>query len=395
MKNNIAVANGLEVPREVLEFRKQFPIFENKIHLANNSKGALSRSVIAAHQEYMDSWRRDGAPWGLWVGKHEALRAAFARLIGAHTHEVAVCPSATLGLATVASSFDYKDRPAVAFDDFSFPSVTYLWHAQAMRGAQIRRVHANAENEISVEAFDSVFDESLQFLSVAHVCYKNGHRMDLPALAKRSHEAGALFIVDDYQSCGSRALNVKDADIDVLITGTVKFLLGSAGVALLYVREGLFDQLHPTITGWFGQENPNDFQVERHNEAKDATRFQNGTAAIPSVYDSLAGIELVEAIGLKKIGAWIDSLTAYLIDRLQPEGFVPATPLDPRKRGPQVAIRSQDAVKAVEELARRGIVATSRDNNVRVAFHYYNTPGDIDALVEAFKELKGLMLVKQ
>jgi kynureninase len=395
MKNDAVLTNGLQTPAEVLTFRKQFPIFETQVHLANNSKGALSHSVMAAHQEYLDTWLHQGAPWGIWVGKHEALRAAFAKLIGAGIHEVAVCPSATLGLATVASCFDYKKRPALAFDDFSFPSVTYLWHAQAMRGADIRRVHANDNNEIPVEAFDHVFDDRLQFLSVAHVCYKNGHRMDLPSLASRCHDVGALFVVDDYQSCGSRPLNVKEADIDVLITGTVKFLLGSAGVALLYVREDLLDELHPTITGWFGQNNPDDFQVERHVEAKDATRFQNGTPAIPSVYDSLAGLALVETVGLEAIGRWIDSLTALLIARLQEEGFIPATPLDPAKRGPQVAIRSTDAVRAVAELARRNVVATSRDNNVRVAFHYYNTPGDIEALIQAFKEIKGVMLQKR
>lgn len=395
MKNDAVLTNGLKTPAEVLTFRKQFPIFETQVHLANNSKGALSHSVMAAHQEYLDTWLHEGAPWGLWVGKHEALRAAFAKLIGAGVHEVAVCPSATLGLATVASCFDYKKRPALAFDDFSFPSVAYLWHAQAMRGADIRRVHANDNNEIPVEAFDHVFDDRLRFLSVAHVCYKNGHRMDLPSLASRCHDVGALFVVDDYQSCGSRPLNVKKADIDVLITGTVKFLLGSAGVALLYVREDLLDELHPTITGWFGQNNPDDFQVERHVEAKDATRFQNGTPAIPSVYDSLAGIALVETAGLEAIGRWIDSLTALLIARLQEEGFIPATPLDPAKRGPQVAIRSTDAVRAVAELASRNIVATSRDNNVRVAFHYYNTPADIEALMQAFKEIKSVMLQKR
>ena len=395
MKNETALANGLQVPREVLDFRKQFPIFETKVHLANNSKGALGRSVMAAHQEYLDSWLHEGAPWGLWVGKHEELRAAFARLIGAHTHEVAVCPSATLALATVATCFDWRKRPALAFDDFSFPSLTYLWHAQAMRGAEIRRVHPDDKNEIPVKAFDHVFDERLQFLSVAHVCYKNGHRMDLTSLASRCHDVGALFVVDDYQSCGSRPLNVKDAGIDILVTGTVKFLLGSAGVALLYVREDLLDKLHPTITGWFGQENPNDFQVERHVEAKDATRFQNGTPAIPSVYDSLAGLALVESVGLEAIGLWIDSLTAFLIARLQEEGFIPATPLEASKRGPQVAIRSHDAVQAVAELARRNITASSRDNNVRAAFHYYNTPGDIEALIGAFKEIKSLMIVKQ
>ena len=395
MKNKTESAKTLQAPSEVLAFRRQFPIFETKIHLANNSKGALSHSVMAAHQDYLTSWLEKGAPWGLWVEKHEALRAAFARLIGAGVHEVAICPSATVGLASVASCFDWRKRKALAFDDFSFPSVAYLWHAQAMRGAEIRRVHANEQSEIPVRAFDHVFDDRLQFLSVAHVCYKNGHRMDLSSLARRCRDVGAFLIVDDYQSCGSRPLDVKETGIDILVTGTLKFLLGSAGVALVYVREGLLDELHPTITGWFGQTNPDDFQVERHTEAKDATRFQCGTPAIPSVYDSLAGMELVETIGLNEIGRWIESLTAFLITRLQEEGFVPATPLDPAKRGPQVAIRSNDAVLAVTELARRNIIATSRDNNVRAAFHYYNTPQDIEELLEALKDMKGLMLSEQ
>lgn len=392
MKNRTELAKIPQAPTEVIAFRRQFPIFKTKIHLANNSKGALSHQVMAAHQEYLTSWLEKGAPWGLWVEKHEALRAAFARLIGAGVHEVAICPSATVGLASVASCFDWRKRTALAFDDFSFPSVAYLWHAQAMRGAEIRRVPPDEKNEISVKAFDRVFDDRLQFLSVAHVCYKNGHRMNLPSLASRCHDAGALLIVDDYQSCGSRPLNVKDAGIDVLVTGTVKFLLGSAGVALLYIREGLLEELHPTITGWFGQTNPDDFQVERHMEAKDATRFQIGTPAIPSVYDSLAGLELIETVGLNAIGLWIDSLTALMMARLEEQGFVSATPVDPLKRGPQVAVRSNDAVRAVAELARRNIIATSRDNNVRAAFHYYNTPEDIEAFLQGLKEIQSLMV---
>ena len=395
MNHASVITSASETPCEVLNFRKQFPIFETKVHLANNSKGALSRAAMAAHQEYMDSWLHDGAPWHVWVRKQEQLRAAFANLIDARPHEVAVCPSVSVALGSIASCFDWRQRRAVAFDDFSFPSVTYLWHAQALRGAEIRRIHPDANNQIPTEAFDSVFDRRLQLLSVSHVCYKNGHRLNLPPLARHCHDVGALFVVDDYQCCGSRPMNVREAGIDILTTGTVKFLLGSAGVALLYVREELLENLHPTLTGWFGQKNPDDFQVERHVEAPDSARFQNGTPAIPAIYDSLAGIELLQSVGLDVIGRWVDSLTALLIARLEEEGFVPATPLDPSKRGPQVAIRSHDMERAVAELARRNIYATSRDNNVRVSFHYYNTPQDIDALLQGLKEIRKWMVVKE
>lgn len=387
-----ATGQNIAVPEEVLRFRSRFPIFERSVHLANNSKGALSDAVIAAHEEYLDSWRELGAPWDVWVGKHEELRASFAALIGAQLHEVAICPSVSVALASIASALDWRDRDGVVFDDYSFPSVTYLWHAQSARGARVSRVHADERGEISPRDFEERVGASTRLVSVAHVCYKNGHRLSLPEVAEVAHEAGAWFAVDDYQSCGSRELDVKASGIDILTTGTVKFLLGSAGVGLMYVREELLDRLHPTITGWFGQRDPEDFQIERHNEAPDATRFQSGTPAIPAIYDSLAGIDLIRSVGLASIGEWIDGLTAYALDRLLAEGYVPATPLDPSRRGPQVAVRANDMNGAVAALAERGVFTTHRDGNVRAAFHYYNTPDDIDAFVAALAELGPLMV---
>jgi selenocysteine lyase/cysteine desulfurase len=385
-------SSSLNPPAEVFAFRKQFPIFQNKIHLANNSKGALSQAVIRAHEEYLESWKTGGAPWHSWVGKQERLRGSFAEMIGAKVHEIAVCPSVSVALYSIASCLDWHERPAIVFDDFSFPSVTYMWHAQARRGAEIRRVHPDRNGEILPDAFDSVLDERVRLVSVAHVCYKNGHRLDLPSIARKTHNAGAWLVVDDYQSSGSRPLDVRQTGIDILATGTVKFMLGSPGVALLYVREELLPKLHPTLTGWFGQKNPEDFQIDRNIEAPDATRFQNGTPAIPAIYDSLAGIEQIKEVGLNTIASWIDQLTAFLMDRLQEGGFVPATPIDPHKRGPQVAIRSHDADAAVAELGRRNICVTSRDGNIRIAFHYYNTPADIEVLIENMEQMPDLMI---
>src|SRR5438445_11204330 len=97
---------------EVFAFRKQFPIFDNKIHLANNSKGALSQAVILAHQEYLESWKRDGAPWHTWVGKQESLRASFAEMIGAKPNEMAVCPSGSAARYSIAWCLDWHGRRA-------------------------------------------------------------------------------------------------------------------------------------------------------------------------------------------------------------------------------------------------------------------------------------------
>ena len=386
-----AVHAGSLLP-EALAFRKRFPIFDHKIHLANNAMGGVSDAMERAHRDFLDERIEHGASWHVAVPKHEELRRSFADFIGAEPHEIAIGFAATQSLGVLSSCFDWTDRPVIVFDDYSFPSVTHLWHAQTRRGAQIRRVSPDADEELWPEAFDEHLDTQVKLVSCAHVCYKNGHRLHLPGVAERAHDVGALMVVDDYQSCGSQQIDVKEADVDVLVTGAVKYLLGSPGVSMMYVREELLDQLHPTVTGWFAQRDPDAFQIHEHQEAPDAGKFQSGTPALSPVYDALAGLELIKSVGMEKIEPWIDYLTATLMDRLHAAGFVTATPTSPAIRGAQVSIRAKDGDKATAELAKRGITCTTRDNNVRTAWHFYNTPEDISAVLQALEEIRPMMV---
>ena len=354
--------------------------------------GGVSDAMEQAHRDFLDDRIKHGASWEVAIPRQEELRQSFADFIGAKASEIAICYSASQALGTLATCFDwYDDRPYVVVDDYAFPSVAQLWRAQQARGAKLRRVAPNSDGLLLPEHFDDELDEKVKAVSVAQVCYKNGHLLELEETGRKVHDAGAMFIVDAYQGCGSRDIDVRSMDIDVLITGTVKYMLGSPGLGLMYVKEELLDQLHPTVTGWFGQEQQGSMNIEAHEEASSAIRFQSGTPSLSPIYDSLAGLELVKSIGMGKIECWIDYLTAMAMQRLQEEGFVPATPSDPSRRAAQVAIRSKDVDSAVKELANRGITSTGRDGNLRTAWHFYNTPDDIDALMVALNEIRDLM----
>ena len=58
-------------------------------------------------------------------------------------------------------------------------------------------------------------------------------------------------MIDDYQATGQLPIDVKDLDIDVLVSGPMKWLLGSPGIAYMYVKEDLIESLSPTVVGWF------------------------------------------------------------------------------------------------------------------------------------------------
>ena len=58
-------------------------------------------------------------------------------------------------------------------------------------------------------------------------------------------------------------VDVKAAGVDFLAAGTLKFLMGTPGIAFLYARRELIEGLHPLFTGWFGRADPFAFETTR------------------------------------------------------------------------------------------------------------------------------------
>ncbi|MFN7931406.1 MAG: aminotransferase class V-fold PLP-dependent enzyme [Blastocatellia bacterium] len=135
-------------------------------------------------------------------------------------------------------------------------------------------------------------------------------------IAQAARKVGALFLLDDYQSCGTRPLDVKATGCDFYVTGTLKYLLAASGIAFLYVRKDLIEQLSPTLTGWFAQRNQFAFDIKHHDPALSANRFQHGTPPIPSIYSSLAGIQVLSEIGLANVEQRIAQLAELFIQKL-------------------------------------------------------------------------------
>jgi selenocysteine lyase/cysteine desulfurase len=366
----------------VAAFRKQFPIFDHKIYLSSCSQGALSRPVEAALQEFVQSWHTHGNPWEIWVARMEELRLAFAGLINADPGEVAVTFSVSSALNSLASALTYAQRPKVVTSDFDFPTVGHIWLAQQRRGARVTFARAQ-QNRLPLSAFEEAVDEDTALVSATHVCYKNGFKTNVEALAELAHERGSHLLIDAYQSMGTQPMDVKAMDIDILVTGALKYLLGSPGVAFMYVRKELIERFQPTDTGWFGQENVFAYDVHQLRYATSARRFETGSPPVPNVYASLAALKLIRSVGLDTIQAHVQALAGRCIDGARRRGFALLTPEEPAARGPLVMVRSTDAPGLVEALAREGLLCSTRDGALRVSLHYYNTAADVDALLAA------------
>ena len=214
---------------------------------------------------------------------------------------------------------------------------------------------------------------------------------DVPAIARIARERGALVLLDSYQALGSLPVDARALGVDFLVGGTLKYLLSSAGTALLYVRRELIEELIPTTTGWFAQADINAMDIHGNHPASTARRFEMGTPPVPAIYTALAGVGLIQSHGLERIAAQVAELTAALREGVVEGGFQLATPDDPGRHGPLIAIKASDEHALVKALEEERIVTSCRDGNLRLSAHFYNDFEDIERVLAGLHKHRQLL----
>ncbi len=369
--------------------RREFPVLGRKTYLNSGSYGALANEVKAAVEQYLEDRLRDGAEWDLWVAKNESVRSLTAALIGASPDEIAITASVSAGLNSLASALDFSGpRNKVVISDFEFPTVAQIWHAQEGRGARVVHVPRAADGYIPASAFASAIDETTQLVAITHVCFRNGAKLDVSGVIELARARGARVLLDCYQSVGSARIDVKALDVDFAAGGMCKYLLGSAGIGFLYVRDALVPSLVPANSGWFAQETIGSMDITANRPALGARRFEAGTPAVVNCYAAEAGLKLLLRVDIEAVEARIGELTAACMRRLREIDWESVTPSDERRRGATVAVPAREADRLVHELKRRGIVTSCRDDNVRAAFHFYNDHSDVEAFCAAMRDVR-------
>jgi selenocysteine lyase/cysteine desulfurase len=200
-----------------------------------------------------------------------------------------------------------------------------------------------------------------------------------------------MVLLDAYQSAGSVPLDVRALGVEFLAAGSLKHLLGSAGLAWLYARRDAIERIRPTATGWFADEDIFAMDVSDYSPASDARRFQYGTPPVPSIYAGIAGLELMEEIGVEDTRAHVEELNRRLIDGLDDLRATVVTPRKRRRRGALVCVRSRDVGALVAALRREGIVTSSRAENLRISAHAYNSVEDVDLVLESLARHRSLL----
>ncbi len=373
--------------------RARFPIFRTRTYLNSCSYGAMSVDVKEAIDAYVERRMTKGSDWEDWVGRLETLRGLLARLVGCSTGEMAVTGSVSESVNSLASALDFSGRRnRVVVTDLDFPTTSQIFLSQQRRGAEIARACADETGAgIDLTEVERLIDDRTLIVSAPLVCYRNGALLDLAPIVRLAHERGALVMVDGYQAVGAVPLDIRSLGADFLVGGCLKYLIGTAGVGYMYVRDAEHSTLSPVFTGWFAQDNIGAMNIYEHRPSQSARRFESGTPNVCGLHAAAAGVEVLAQAGAAAIWRRIAALSSEIAQRAAAEGWSLASTADPSRRGPMMAIRCRNAPELVRRLDAAGITVSDRDGNLRISPHFYNNNEDLDRLFSALRANRGLI----
>jgi kynureninase len=383
-----AAPAAIEHP-ELVAYRSEFPILQRKTYLNSCSLGALSNRSMQGLAQFMEMWNEWGAHawYEIWMGEIAKARQKFAALIGAQPQEVAIAPSVSAALSSIATALDYSKRNNVVMADMDFPTMAYQWLVKERLGVECRFVESPDRIYTPPELFDSKIDSKTALVATSRVFFTSGYIQDVRAVADIAHKHGAYILIDDYQGTGQIPIDVVKLDIDFLVTGTLKWLMGGPGLAFVYIREELIPHLQPAIAGWFGHREQFKFKTRQFEFRTDAARVEMGTPAVAAIYAANGGLDIVREISVERICERTRFLTNDLIARAREHEWTVRAPQEPERRSSIVMLAFDHPEELVGALVERGIITDSRPGLLRISPYFYNTLEENATVVDAIAEI--------
>ncbi|HVL88816.1 MAG TPA: aminotransferase class V-fold PLP-dependent enzyme [Actinomycetota bacterium] len=374
-------------PSDLLAWRSEFPAVERTVFLGSHTLAPASRRTRAAIDRFMDAWESKASAERVWfddvIPEMRRLESMAASIIGADPPDVALSPSVTTAIASLASALSFDEpKNEIVLSRREFPTDSLAWLAHEGRGAAVVWVDGSEAGD-----YTAAISDRTAAVTASRVSYLDGAVTDAAAICAAAREAGALSVIDDFHGAGIVPVDVGELGCDALVFGPYKYLFGTSNVGILYVRPDVAKRLRPTITGWFAQRDFFAFDGSRIDWPHSAQRFALGTPAALSIFASAAGMSIVLDVGVARIRERSLELTGYLIERADECGLAVRTPREPARRGGLVAVEVPDSKRVLDSLLDRGIIVDERHGALRICPHFFNSEDDIDALFDALAAL--------
>jgi len=340
----------------------------------------------------------------------ESAREVVANFIGGSVDEIVFTKHSTealnllaysIGNSPVGNRFHLKTGDEIVVSEMEHHANLIPWQELAKRtGAVLKWFEVTPEGRLDLSNVDKVISNRTKIVALTHQSNVLGTIIPLTDLIKRTHDVGAIFVLDACQSVPHMPVNVSELDIDFLVFSGHK-AVGPTGVGVLWGRAELLADLPPFL---FGGSMIESVTMTDATWAPAPRKFEPGVPNMAQIVGLGAALNYLTSIGMQNIHNHEIEITRYALSKLQSvEELRVIGPKEMDMRGGAVSFtvgeihphdlgqfldNSGIAVRTGHHCAwpltrKMGVPATTR-----ASFYLYNTLDDIDALVDGIRDAK-------
>ena len=398
---------------DVQRIREDFPILERQVYgkplvyLDNAATSQKPRQVIDALDDYYENYNANIHRAVHCLGEeataaYEEARAKVAKFINAPSPEsIIFTRNTTEAINLVAYTWgraNVHEGDEILLTQMEHHSNLIPWQRLAAeKGASVRYIELTDSQTLALDGLENLFDARTRIAAMPHVSNSLGTINPVEKIAAEARRNGTLFLVDGAQGAPHLPVDVQAIGCDFYAFSAHK-MLGPTGVGVLCGRPELLEEMEPFLSGG---------EMIRKVTYEGATwndlpwKFEAGTPNIADVIAFGAAIDYLNELGMENVREHEVEITDYALTHLsQLEDIVMYGPPDPRERGGVVSFNFGDlhphdigtvldhhgvAIRAGHHCTQPLMRTLGVSGTARASFYVYNTPEEVDVLVEALE----------
>ena len=397
--------------------RADFPILSREVngkplvYLDNAASSQKPQAVIDAvtrgyAEEYSNVHRGLHTLSSISTEKYEAVRGQVARFLNAPDERGIVMTSgSTAGINLVAHGWAMPRMEAgdeIVLSVMEHHANIVPWHfLRERQGVVLKWVETEADGSLDPQRVIDAIGPRTRLVAVTHMSNVLGSVVDVGAITAGAHDRGVPVLVDGSQGAVHMPVDLSALGVDFYAVTGHK-LYGPSGSGAIWIDPARMAEMRPFLGG-------GDMIREVHRDhityADPPMMFEAGTPAIVQQIGLGAALEYLSDIGMERIAAHEARIGAYAAERLGALDWLSVQGNAPGKGaifsftldGPAhphdlstILDKKGVAVRAGHHCAGPLMDHLGLTSTCRASFAFYNTPEEVDVLVDALELCRDL-----
>jgi cysteine desulfurase/selenocysteine lyase len=334
---------------------------------------------------------------------YEETRAKAKRFLNARSKDQLIFVRGTTeGINLVSNSWGRQNVKAgdeIIISAMEHHSNIVPWQLLCQeKDAKLRVIPMNERGELLMEEYEKLLNPRTRMVAVTHVSNALGTINPVKQIIDMAHAAGAVTLIDGAQAAPHIAVDLQALDADFYTFSGHK-VVGPTGIGILYGRKSLLNAM-PPYQG--GGDMIKVVTFEKTTYADLPYKFEAGTPNIAGGIGLGAALDYIGRLGIEAIAAYEHALLEYgtealsripglrLIGTAREKASVLSFVMEgihPHDIG-TLLDRQGIAVRTGHHCAQPVMDFFDVPATTRASLAFYNTFGEIDALVAGLQKVK-------